>query len=88
MFNIIVTIQVLPQSIHARFRARGRMTLFYHMSVNQRLIANMVGCLFHSNLSKIWPRTMERKRINNSLLYRKSPNQCCKLSLKSPEGSG
>ena len=69
-------------------RERSRMTLFYHMSVNQRLIANMVGCLFHSNLSEIWPRTMERKRINNLLLYRKSPNQCCKLSLKSPEGSG
>ena len=71
MFNTIVTIQVLLQSIHARFRAkRSRMTLFYHMSVNQRLIANMVSCLFHSNLSEIWPRTMERKRINNLLLYR------------------
>ena len=51
-------------------RKRSHMTLFYHMSVNQRLIANMVGCLFHSNLSEIWPRTMERKRINNLLLYR------------------
>ena len=46
------------------------MTLLYHMSVNQRLIANMVSCLFHSNLSEIWPRIMERKSINNLLLYR------------------
>ena len=50
-------------------RKRSRVTFFFHMSVNQRLIANMVSCLFHSNLSEIWPRIMERKRSNNLLLY-------------------
>ena len=50
-------------------RKRSRVTFFFHMSVNQRLIANMVSSLFHSNLSEIWPRIMERKRSNNLLLY-------------------
>ena len=50
-------------------RKRSRVTFFFPMSVNQRLIANMVSCLFHSNLSEIWPRIMERKRSNNLLLY-------------------
>ena len=71
MFNTIVTIQV-SAAIYSReiSRERSRMTVLYHMSVNQRLIANMVSCLFHSNLSEIWPRIMERKSINNLLLYR------------------
>ena len=50
-------------------RKRSRVTFLYHMSVNQSLIANMVSYLFHSNLSEIWPRIMERKRSNNLLLY-------------------
>ena len=50
-------------------RNRSRVTFLYHMSVNQSLIANMVSYLFHSNLSEIWPRIMERKRSNNLLLY-------------------
>ena len=29
-------------------RERSRMTLLYHMSGNQRLIANMFGCWFHN----------------------------------------
>ena len=61
---IIVTIHVLSQSI----RARGlRVTLLYHTSVNQRLIANVVNCLLQSNLSEIWPRIMGRKRIKIDL---------------------
>ena len=38
-----------------RSRQRSRVSLLYHMSVNQRLIANIVNCLFHRNLSEIWP---------------------------------
>ena len=38
-----------------RSRQRSGVSLLYHMSVNQRLIVNIVSCLFHSNLSEIWP---------------------------------
>ena len=50
-------------------RKRSRLSFFCHTNVNKRLIANMVSCLFHSNLSEIWPRIIDRKRINNLLLY-------------------
>ena len=38
-----------------RSRQRSGVSLLYHMSVNQRLIENIVSCLFHSNLCEIWP---------------------------------
>ena len=43
-------------------RERPRVSLLYHMSVNQRLIANIVNRLLHRNLSEIWPIENNEKK--------------------------
>ena len=48
MFDIIVTIQACCNLFREISSERPRVTLLYQMSVNQRLIANMLSCLFHS----------------------------------------